>query len=230
MRNDTFDLRASIGLTDSLPISYSAESLEGMLGLPMQTREIVQITDIPDDTVFLHPTIAGKLRPTSLVALPIISGDGVVAMLALGGITKFSDASMRIIQDIRLFIGARLSSVLATEKIREYAEALNLQNRELEAQASELSLQTNELSEQNAELAMQQVQLNEANRLKSTFLSNMSHELRTPLNSVIALSGVLEQTPQGYYQQPRVGIHRHHRAERPPPAHADQRYPRPVAN
>jgi signal transduction histidine kinase/CheY-like chemotaxis protein/HAMP domain-containing protein len=192
-RNDTFDLRASIGLTDSLPLSYSAESLEGMLGLPMQTREIVQISEIPDDTVFLHPTIAGMLRPSSLVVLPIISGDGVVAMIALGGITKFSDASMRIMQDIRLLIGARLSSVLATEKIREYAEALNMQNRELEAQASELSLQANELSEQNAELAMQQKELNEANRLKTTFLSNMSHELRTPLNSVIALSGVLNR-------------------------------------
>jgi len=98
-----------------------------------------------------------------------------------------------LINNLLYTLSARIEGVLSYQKIQLFANKLETQNTELEAQKNELEAQSAELNEQNRELEMQKIQLSEASRLKTNFLSNMSHELRTPLNSVIALSGVLNR-------------------------------------
>jgi len=90
-------------------------------------------------------------------------------------------------------------------------EELQQQNHELLRTLEELRLRQNELVRMNeeledtnrgvvalyAELDEKADHLRRADQMKTRFLSNMSHEFRTPLSSILALSSLLLERPDG---------------------------------
>jgi signal transduction histidine kinase/CheY-like chemotaxis protein/HAMP domain-containing protein len=188
-----FEHFESIGLAPVGRASFPAATFEGEFGAALATRQIQHITNIPADTRFTFAAVTGDFTPGEIMTIPILSQQDVVAVVSLAGVRSYPAPAVRLVNDVWSLLTARLNSVLVLRQIRVFAEKLEHQNEELEAQKRELTMQKDEMSEQNMELELQKKQLDEANRLKSTFLSNMSHELRTPLNSVIALSGVLNR-------------------------------------
>jgi signal transduction histidine kinase/CheY-like chemotaxis protein len=188
-----FMLMESIGLGAGSRKSFSAALKEGEFGMALATHQIQRIIDIPKDTVLSFTAAAADFIPREIVTMPVISGREVIAVISLASLKSYPDSSVKLINDNWSAINSRVSNMIASWKVAELAQKLELQNRELEQQSGELSEQKDELTEQNVELEFQKNQLDEASKLKSVFLSNMSHELRTPLNSVIALSGVLSR-------------------------------------
>lgn len=192
-QKNTFVHFESIGMAADKRISFSATNCEGEFGAALATLQIQHIKDIPDDSIFGFSTVSGDFRPKEIITIPILSDQDVVAVVSLSGIRTYSEAALRLVNDIWPVMTARLNGVLVLQQIRAFSSKLERQNSELDAQKREIMAQKDEMVEQNVELEMQKNQLDEANRLKSAFLSNMSHELRTPLNSVIALAGVLNR-------------------------------------
>jgi len=194
----------SIGIDNNARQSFDASNYEGEFGAVLSTRKVYHIKIVPDDTRFIFHTVSGKFTPREIITLPIVADNEVVAVISLSSINTYNQQSVQLIDRILITLCARVEGILAYHKMKEFSAALELQNRELDAQKTELASQSAELTIYNTELEMQKNQLGEANRLKTVFLSNMSHELRTPLNSVIALSGVLnrrlsDQIPEEEY-------------------------------
>ncbi len=192
-QKNRFEPYESIGASlDRLP-SFSALGKEGEFGTALASKAVQHVTQVPPDSQVVFSTVSGEFRAREIITIPIVSEKDVISVISIASIKCYSEASVRLINSLLNEISARLSSIMASQKIQEFSTNLQDRNQELRQQAKELEMQTAELSEQNTELEFQKKQLDEASKLKTNFLSNMSHELRTPLNSVIALTGVLSR-------------------------------------
>ncbi len=97
-------------------------------------------------------------------------------------------------------------SALKESQVRLEQQQVELEqtNSQLEEQAQALENQRDELERASATLQLRARELEQASQYKSDFLANMSHELRTPLNSLLILSKLLGDNPQGNLSDDQV--------------------------
>jgi len=76
------------------------------------------------------------------------------------------------------------------EELQEKAQLLENEKKQVEAKNFEIDMARRAVEEKAEQLAL-------TSKYKSEFLANMSHELRTPLNSLLLLSKLLADNPQG---------------------------------
>ncbi|RYD62760.1 MAG: response regulator, partial [Sphingomonadales bacterium] len=82
-------------------------------------------------------------------------------------------------------------------RLEQQQVELEQTNSQLEEQAQLLENQRDDLARTGAAVELKARELEQSSRYKSDFLANMSHELRTPLNSLLILSKLLGDNPQG---------------------------------
>jgi CheY-like chemotaxis protein/HAMP domain-containing protein len=109
-------------------------------------------------------------------------------------------------------LGAQAQSLKISEvKLKDQREELQQVNEQLEEKATLLAGQNRAVENKNKEVELARLALEEkaeqlalSSKYKSEFLANMSHELRTPLNSLLILSQLLADNPDGNLEAKQV--------------------------
>ncbi len=89
-------------------------------------------------------------------------------------------------------------------RLEQQQVELEQTNSQLEQQAQMLEAQRDDLERTAAAVQLKARELEQASQYKSDFLANMSHELRTPLNSLLILSKLLADNPNGALSDEQV--------------------------
>ena len=93
-------------------------------------------------------------------------------------------------------------------RLEQQQAELEQTNSQLEEQAQILETQRDDLERGASALTLKARELEQASQYKSDFLANMSHELRTPLNSLLILSKLLADNPEGTLSEEQVNYAR----------------------
>jgi CheY-like chemotaxis protein/signal transduction histidine kinase len=109
-------------------------------------------------------------------------------------------------------LGAQAQSLkISEERLKDQREELQQVNEQLEEKAVALAGQNHAVENKNREVELARLALEEkaeqlalSSKYKSEFLANMSHELRTPLNSLLILSQLLADNPEGNLEVKQV--------------------------
>ncbi|MEO5911517.1 MAG: response regulator [Pelobium sp.] len=90
------------------------------------------------------------------------------------------------------------------EELKVQQEELLQANKELEERSKLLEEKNQLIANRNIEIQKKAEELALSTKYKSEFLANMSHELRTPLNSILLLSRLSAENPDGNLTEDQV--------------------------
>src|SRR5262249_23584197 len=135
--------------------------------------------------------------PVSLIALPVLFEDRVLAVIELASLRSFSPVDCAFLDQIVETVGVVLNTIIATMRTEELLAQSQTLAQELQSQSQQLQPQQQVLQPTNCEIELARVELEEraeqlalSSKYKSEFLANMSHELRTTLNSLLILASL----------------------------------------
>lgn len=143
---------------------------EGMLGQAIATGRLMELKDIPEDTINVS-FATGEARPRHVIVLPIYDGYVIKGAVELATLDTFSQREIDFLTSCAPNIGIAVSTAQNRKRLQELleetqsqAEELKTQHAELENLNSELEVQSEKLQASEEELKVQQEELKQANQ------------------------------------------------------------------
>ncbi|HKK61897.1 MAG TPA: GAF domain-containing protein, partial [Bacteroidales bacterium] len=177
--NNTLILNSLYAYDRSKHIYEKHQYNDGIIGQAALEKDIIHLTEIPEEYVTVTSGLIGHRKPTSIIILPLLVNDEVNGILELAAVNKFNDLQIRMIEEMGEIIARTVQNVRANEKTRnllaeseKMSTELASQKKQLEQNAKEMIATQEQLKESNDSLEQQIQQVHQANQKTQIILEN----------------------------------------------------------
>lgn len=138
------EIKYSLGFSKTIYNEFDLNIGEGLIGAAAQSASVSVVVDIPDDSVFVIKTFLGKIKPKSVMLVPIVENENLLGVLALAGLHGYGKADCRRIDMLRRYIASAVSNCIAYERSKRLTAELQFQNELIHEMNNGLELQMEE--------------------------------------------------------------------------------------
>jgi tubulin-specific chaperone A len=138
---------------------------EGIIGQAAKENRLIEITDIPEDSIKIRPGF-GEISPSHVIVVPFCYENHVIGVIEIASLRKIGDTQRDFLMQSLENIGIALNSAESRrqleellKKTQEQAERLQQQQEELRQSNEELEGQTKALIASETNLQSQQEEL-----------------------------------------------------------------------
>ena len=192
VEKENISLLSSYGLSEEHKTNNKSELFETVI----KDRETVEINT--EEFLPVINTGSLSLAIRSLLVIPVIYNNKVIAIIELGGFDKPSPEAREYLSNIQEQLAIGLTNATALVQLENFVSELKKLNDDYQKQNEQITKQNEklielhgELKDKADELVQQKEKAEESTKMKSQFLANMSHELRTPMNSILGLTELI---------------------------------------
>jgi CheY-like chemotaxis protein/HAMP domain-containing protein len=166
---DDFELRliASYGYKQRKSVPTAFKIGEGLVGQSALELKPILLTQAPEDYVRITSGL-GEAAPMSLIVLPVLFEEQVMAVVELGSFQRFTPIQQTFLEQLAESIGVVLNTIQANMRTEELLEQSQELTQELQSQSEELQAQQEELQQSNKELEEQAASLKASEELLQT--------------------------------------------------------------
>lgn len=159
----------------------------GLVGQCALDQQVIVLQDLPEHYIKVHSAL-GEASPSSLIVVPIMHEQEVVAVMELAALHPFGYKEHQVIERAGQNMGVLVNTLAGVARIEELLSETRLQKEELEAQTEELTAQTQELEAQTEELMAQTEEL----RMQTDQLQDQGEELKMQAESLLTSNEQLQ--------------------------------------
>lgn len=141
---------------------------DGLAEQTAKSRQLIVITDVPNDTRFLVRPGLGKAIPKTIACIPMTAEGTDPGVIVLASLYEYDGDTIEFMKTATAQVGVAVSNAIRHANVHEMAEELRVlneqldaQNEELQAQSEEIRVQSEEIQEQNTALHERNLQLEE---------------------------------------------------------------------
>lgn len=163
--DNTFTMISSYAYKKRKNLNNEIKNGEGLVGQCGLEKQIIVLTNVPEDYVTINSGL-GEAVPRNILVAPCIYHEDVNCIIELGSFYKFSDTEIDFIEHISEIIAISINTAKSRTKMKELldnslkqTEELQLQQEELQQTNEELEEQTKALRESESNLQEQQEEL-----------------------------------------------------------------------
>lgn len=148
---DYLNLEASYAYSRKKSINLRIEIGEGLVGQVVLEKEMIYLTDVPQDYVNITSGL-GTANPACILILPLIHNEKVEAVLEMASFLYLEDYMLEFIKRC----GTSLASIISTTKINELTQKLfeesKIKTEQIKSQEEEMRQNLEELSASQEEM------------------------------------------------------------------------------
>ncbi|BDC98527.1 GAF domain-containing protein [Persicobacter psychrovividus] len=149
---------------------------EGVVGQCFLEKAPIYMTNVPQDYVNITSGL-GEALPGSIIVVPLINNEQVVAIIELASFDALSDYQQKFIESIGQSIASFVSNQKVTVKTRKLLEESQMQSEMLRAQEEEMRQNMEELTATQEEAERRTMKFQEEIEQKNAIIEDLKKKL-----------------------------------------------------
>ncbi|MDR1067066.1 MAG: PAS domain S-box protein [Clostridiales bacterium] len=123
------EIKKSIGFSKNIYSEFDLVIGEGFVGLSAKSQKIKIIKNLPDETEYVIRSFLGKIKPRSVMTVPIVNQERLVGVFTFASVHDYSEDQLGMVNLIKYYVGAAVGNAITFEKTKRLTNELKFQNR-----------------------------------------------------------------------------------------------------